>query len=76
MVSLKQQHEHSSPNLFQFLQIGGVRILDGHIIDVLEAQALSFNRSYIDIFSASWGPDDNGKTVDGPGKYASRDAFE
>ena len=42
----------------------------------MEAQALSFNRSYIDIYSASWGPDDNGKTVDGPGKYASRDAFE
>ena len=60
--------------MFLFLQIGGVRILDGHIIDVLEAQALSFNRSYIDIYSASWGPDDNGKTVDGPGKYASRDA--
>ena len=56
-------------------QIGGVRILDGHIIDVLEAQALSFNRSYIDIYSASWGPDDNGKTVDGPGKYASRDGY-
>ena len=58
--------------MLQLPQIGGVRILDGHIIDVLEAQALSFNRSYIDIYSASWGPDDNGKTVDGPGKYASR----
>lgn len=62
--------------MFQISQIGGVRILDGHIIDVLEAQALSFNRSYIDIYSASWGPDDNGKTVDGPGKYASRDPVE
>ena len=61
--------------MFQISQIGGVRILDGHIIDVLEAQALSFNRSYIDIYSASWGPDDNGKTVDGPGKYASRDGY-
>ena len=52
--------------------IGGVRILDGHILDISEARALSFNRDYIDIYSASWGPDDNGKTVDGPGKLAGQ----
>ena len=56
-------------------KIGGVRILDGQILDLLEARALSFNRNYIDIFSASWGPDDNGKTVDGPGPLA-RDALK
>ncbi len=51
-------------------KVGGVRILDGPILDVLEAKALSFNRNHIDIYSASWGPDDNGKTVDGPGPLA------
>lgn len=51
-------------------KIGGVRILDGQILDVLEAKAISFNRDYIDIYSASWGPDDNGRTVDGPGELA------
>ena len=51
-------------------KIGGVRILDGNILDVLEAKALSFNRDHIDIFSASWGPDDDGRTVDGPGQLA------
>lgn len=50
----------------------GVRILDGHILDISEARALSFNRKYIDIYSASWGPDDNGKTVDGPGNLAGK----
>ena len=50
--------------------IGGVRILDGPIRDVLEAKAISFNRDYIDIYSASWGPDDDGKTIDGPGPLA------
>ena len=46
-------------------KVGGIRILDGNIMDVLEAKALSFNRNHIDIYSASWGPDDNGQTVDG-----------
>ena len=27
--------------------------------------------SRVDIFTASWGPSDNGKTVEGPGKMAS-----
>ena len=53
-------------------KIGGVRVLDGPITDALEAKALSFNRDHIDIFSASWGPDDDGNTVDGPGTLASR----
>ena len=53
-------------------KIGGVRVLDGAIVDALEAEALSFNRNHIDIYSASWGPDDDGRTVDGPGPLASR----
>ena len=36
--------------------------------DLLEAKALSFNRNYIDIYSNSWGPNDNGFEVDGPGR--------
>ena len=34
--------------------------------DLLEAKALSFNRNYIDIYSNSWGPHDNGFEIDGP----------
>ena len=51
-------------------KVGGVRILDGSILDALEAKAISFNRNHIDIYSASWGPDDDGRTVDGPGPLA------
>ncbi len=51
-------------------QIGGIRMLDGEVTDLVEATALSYNRDYIDIYSASWGPDDDGKTVDGPGYLA------
>lgn len=47
-------------------KIGGVRVLDGPVSDSLEAEAISFNRHYIDIYSASWGPNDDGSTMEGP----------
>ncbi|TSK45824.1 Furin-1 [Bagarius yarrelli] len=52
-------------------KIGGVRMLDGEVTDVVEAQSLSINNQHIHIYSASWGPEDDGKTVDGPAKLAS-----
>jgi len=42
--------------------IGGVRMLDGIVNDAVEARALSLNPNHIDIYSASWGPEDDGKT--------------
>jgi len=56
-------------------QIGGIRMLDGQVSDAVEAKSLSFNPDHIHIYSSSWGPNDDGKTVDGPGKLASR-AFQ
>ena len=44
--------------------IGGVRMLDGIVNDAVEARALSLNPNHIDIYSASWGPEDDGKTGD------------
>ncbi|XP_077569097.1 furin (paired basic amino acid cleaving enzyme) a [Stigmatopora nigra] len=55
-------------------RIGGVRMLDGEVTDMVEAQSLSLNPQHIDIYSASWGPEDDGKTVDGPAKLA-KEAF-
>ncbi|KAK7573323.1 hypothetical protein V9T40_010514 [Parthenolecanium corni] len=52
--------------------IGGVRMLDGTVNDAVEARALGLNINHIDIYSASWGPEDDGKTVDGPGPLARR----
>jgi len=49
-------------------------MLDGEVTDAVEAQSLALNQQHIDIFSASWGPDDDGRTVDGPGPLA-RKAF-
>ncbi|XP_077200877.1 proprotein convertase subtilisin/kexin type 5 isoform X2 [Paroedura picta] len=56
-------------------RIGGVRMLDGDVTDMVEAKSLSLNPQHIHIYSASWGPDDDGKTVDGPAPL-TRQAFE
>lgn len=53
-------------------KVGGVRMLDGEVTDAVEARSLSLNPNHIDIYSASWGPDDDGKTVDGPGELATK----
>jgi hypothetical protein len=47
-------------------------MLDGDVSDVVEARSLSLNPEYIDIYSASWGPDDNGMVVDGPATMAKQ----
>lgn len=49
-------------------------MLDGEVTDMVEAQSLSLNPQHIHIYSASWGPEDDGKTVDGPAKLA-KEAF-
>uniref|UniRef100_A0A8D3CKQ7 Proprotein convertase subtilisin/kexin type 7 n=1 Tax=Scophthalmus maximus TaxID=52904 RepID=A0A8D3CKQ7_SCOMX len=47
-------------------KVAGIRVLDGPLTDSLEA--IAFNKHYQvnDIYSCSWGPDDDGRTVDGP----------
>lgn len=47
-------------------------MLDGDVTDSVEANSLSYNKDHIHIYSASWGPDDNGEVVDGPGFLAKK----
>ncbi|KAG5898892.1 hypothetical protein JTB14_003286 [Gonioctena quinquepunctata] len=43
--------------------IGGVRMLDGVVNDAVEARALGLNPEHIDIYSASWGPEEMEKQL-------------
>ncbi|XP_024426585.2 proprotein convertase subtilisin/kexin type 7 isoform X1 [Desmodus rotundus] len=47
-------------------RIAGIRLLDGPLTDSMEAVAFNKHYQINDIYSCSWGPDDDGKTVDGP----------
>ncbi|KAG8227604.1 hypothetical protein J437_LFUL016797 [Ladona fulva] len=39
---------------------------DSKVADLIEANSMGHEPDLIDIYSASWGPTDDGKTVDGP----------
>ncbi|KAK2509681.1 hypothetical protein MC885_011437 [Smutsia gigantea] len=47
-------------------RVAGIRVLDGPLTDSMEAVAFNKHYQINDIYSCSWGPDDDGKTVDGP----------
>lgn len=42
-------------------------MLDGNTDDEMEAKALINANELVDIYSGSWGPNDDGHLVDGPG---------
>lgn len=53
-------------------RISGIRILSGKISDVEEATALNFDYQNNDIYSCSWGPPDDGKSMEAPGILVQR----
>lgn len=47
-------------------------MLDGLVTDGVESRALSHRRDYVDIYTVSWGPSDDGKTLDEPGTVTKK----
>jgi proprotein convertase subtilisin/kexin type 2 len=48
-------------------KVAGLRMLDQpYMTDLIEANSMGHRPELIDIYSASWGPTDDGRTVDGP----------
>ncbi|XP_074062783.1 proprotein convertase subtilisin/kexin type 5 isoform X2 [Macrotis lagotis] len=74
-VAAAANNSHCTVGIAFNAKIGGVRMLDGDVTDMVEAKSVGFNPQYVAIYSASWGPDDDGKTVDGPAPL-TRQAFE
>lgn len=55
--------------------IGGIKLLDGLVNDRVEGEALGYKPESVDIYTASWGPADDGKSLEAPGRLA-REALE
>lgn len=54
-------------NPFVCVLLTGIRMLDQpYMTDLIEANSMGHEPHKIHIYSASWGPTDDGKTVDGP----------
>lgn len=47
-------------------KVAGVRILSGPITDVDEAAALNYGFQNVSIYSCSWGPPDDGRSMESP----------
>lgn len=47
--------------------LSGIRLIAGYVTDAMEAQALTFHYNNNHIFNNSWGPSDDGQTLEGPG---------
>lgn len=60
---------------FLTVSFSGIKLLDGMVNDRIEGEALGYAHMLVDIYSASWGPSDDGKTLEGPGRLA-REAIE
>ncbi|XP_013861969.1 proprotein convertase subtilisin/kexin type 5 [Austrofundulus limnaeus] len=70
MVAAAAQNSPCTVGVSFNARIGGIRMLDGDVTDIVEAQSLSFRQQYIDIYLAGWGPEDDGATLEGPGPLA------
>ncbi|KAF9227782.1 kex protein [Gyrodon lividus] len=55
-------------------KVAAIRILSGPITDVDEAAALNYGFQDVSIYSCSWGPPDDGKSMEAPG-YIIQKAF-
>ncbi|KAI6088135.1 peptidase S8/S53 domain-containing protein [Hypoxylon rubiginosum] len=53
-------------------KIAGIRILSKLISDADEAEAMNYDMQHNDIYSCSWGPPDDGRSMDAPGILIKR----
>ncbi|CAL7950535.1 unnamed protein product [Xylocopa violacea] len=55
--------------------VGGIKLLDGLVNDRVEGEALGYKPELVDIYTASWGPADDGRSLEAPGRLA-REALQ
>lgn len=51
-------------------KIGGIKLLGGKVYDLVEGMALGYAHDKVDIYSSSWGPTDDGRSLEKPGVLA------
>ena len=44
------------PGIAYDAKVGGIRMLDGDVTDLVESKSISWRPNHVDIYSASWGP--------------------
>ena len=66
-LGLRKKYANSNNPFIAIYMFVGIRMLDQpYMTDLIEANSMGHEPNLIDIYSASWGPTDDGRTVDGP----------
>ncbi|KAK5988287.1 Protease KEX1 [Cladobotryum mycophilum] len=53
-------------------RVSGIRMLSGDVDDIDQATAINYDYQNNDIYSCSWGPEDDGRTMKAPGVLVRR----
>lgn len=69
-IAMEANNEKCGVGVAYNARIGAVRMLDGTVSDRVEATSLVHALDKVDVYSSSWGPSDDGRTVEGPGRLA------
>ncbi|XP_052829695.1 neuroendocrine convertase 2 [Octopus bimaculoides] len=76
-VAAKRDNSKCGVGVAYDSKVAGLRMLDQpYMTDMIEANAMGYKPNEIDIYSASWGPTDDGMTVDGPRNLTMRAIVE
>ncbi|XP_030641192.1 neuroendocrine convertase 1-like [Chanos chanos] len=71
-VAMEANNSYCGVGIAFNARIGGIRLLDGLVTDSMEATSLAYNSDFIDIYTCSWGPKDDGAQMAGPGVLAEK----
>ncbi|KAF5405566.1 putative Proprotein convertase subtilisin/kexin type, partial [Paragonimus heterotremus] len=71
LLAAVANNDYCSHGVAYRAKIGIVRMLAGLVTDILEATSMAHMSEVVDIYVASWGPKDDGQTMDKPRIHAS-----
>lgn len=63
-----QKNNHCGQGVAPNVNVVGLRLIAAGTYDYEEAQGLTYKNQQIDIYSCSWGPEDSGEALMGPGR--------
>ncbi|KAF6772824.1 hypothetical protein AHF37_07295, partial [Paragonimus kellicotti] len=71
LLAAVANNDYCSHGVAYRAKVGIVRMLAGVVTDILEATSMAHMSEVVDIYVASWGPKDDGQTMDKPRSHAS-----
>jgi len=68
VAGARRNNNHCGTGVASKVSLAGIRLIAAGTYDYEEAQAMTHKNQFIDIYSCSWGPIDEGSEMAGPGR--------